>query len=92
MLENGIIIESKGRFLAKDRKKHLLIKDQHPNLEIRFVFSRSKAPIYKGSKTTNAMWAKKYGFKHTEGDIPESWFVEKANPKWLEALAKLIIK
>ena len=24
-----------------DRKKHLLIKEQHPELDIRFVFSRA---------------------------------------------------
>ena len=31
-LPNGIIIESKGRFVQADRKKHLLIKKQHPEL------------------------------------------------------------
>ena len=33
ILNNGIIIETKGRFLAADRRKHLAIKIQHPNLE-----------------------------------------------------------
>ena len=51
-LPNGIIIESKGRFVAADRKKHLLVQKQHPELDIRFVFSNSKAKISKGSKTT----------------------------------------
>ena len=37
-LPNGIIIETKGRFVLDDRKKHLLIKKQHPDLDIRFVF------------------------------------------------------
>lgn len=88
-LENGIVIESKGRFISKDRQKHLFVKDQHPDLEIRFVFSRGSSPIYKGSKTTNASWAEKYGFKWAEGDIPESWFREKPNLKSIEALRKL---
>ena len=38
VLPNGIIIETKGMFTAADRRKHLAIKRQHPNLDIRFVF------------------------------------------------------
>ena len=30
ILPNGVIIESKGRFTTVDRKKHLLVKKQHP--------------------------------------------------------------
>ena len=38
VLSNGIIIETKGQFIAADRRKHLAIKKQHPKLDIRFVF------------------------------------------------------
>ena len=38
VLPNGIIIETKGRFTVADRRKHILIKKQHPKLDIRFVF------------------------------------------------------
>ena len=76
-LPNGIIIETKGRFLASDRAKHLLIKRQHPKLDIRFVFSRAKAPITSGSKTTVAEWATKNGFKWAEKSIPLTWIKEK---------------
>lgn len=72
-LPNGIIIESKGRFVVSDRKKHLLIKKQHPNLDIRFVFSNSKAKINKGSKTTYGMWCDKHGFLYADKLIPEEW-------------------
>jgi hypothetical protein len=89
-LSNGIVIESKGRFLSKDRQKHLLVKDQHPDLEVRFVFSRASAPIYKGSKTTNASWAEKYGFQWAERDIPDEWLKEKPRKKWLKALERLV--
>ena len=41
ILDNGIIIESKGMFTAMDRRKHIAIKRQHPKLDIRFV-SQSK--------------------------------------------------
>ena len=72
-LPNGIIIESKGRFVVADRKKHLLIKKQHPDLDIRFVFSNSRAKINKGSKTTYGMWCDKHGFLYADKLIPEEW-------------------
>ena len=72
-LPNGIIIESKGRFVVADRKKHLLIKKQHPDLDIRFVFSNSRAKINKGSKTTYGMWCDKHGFLFADKLIPEEW-------------------
>jgi hypothetical protein len=78
LLDNGIIVESKGIFKADDRQKHLLIKAQHPELDIRLVFSRANAPIYKGSKTTHAMWATKHGFKFAEKLIPPEWHKEPA--------------
>lgn len=77
ILPNGIIIETKGVWDAEDRKKHLLIKEQHPELDIRFVFNRSKSPIYKGSKTTYASFCEKYGFKYADKKIPEEWLKEK---------------
>lgn len=73
-LPNEIIIETKGRFVASDRKKHLLIKKQHPNKDIRFVFQNSKARINKGSKTTYADWCEKNGFLYADKMIPKEWF------------------
>lgn len=73
VLPNKIIIESKGRFLTADRQKHLLIKQQHPQLDIRFVFQRSANPIAKGSKTTYASWCLKHGFQFADKRIPEEW-------------------
>lgn len=76
VLPNGLIIEAKGIFDAEDRKKHLLIKEQYPHLDIRLVFSRAKAPIYKGSPTTHASWAEHHGFKYAEKLIPQAWLDE----------------
>ena len=75
-LPNGIIIESKGRFVAADRKKHLLIQKQHLFLDIRFVFSNSRAKIAKGSKTTYGDWCDKHGFLYADKLIPEEWIRE----------------
>ena len=76
-LDNGIIIETKGRFLIADRKKHILIKRQHPQLDIRFVFSNSKQKISKGSRTTYADWCTKNGFLYADKEIPVHWLKEK---------------
>ena len=76
LLPNGIIIESKGRFVAADRKKHLLIQKQHIFLDIRFVFSNSKAKLTKGSKTSYGDWCKQHGFLYADKLIPEEWIKE----------------
>lgn len=88
ILFNGIIVETKGRFVTADRQKHLLIKDQHPDLEIRFVFSNPNTRISKQSPTTYAMWCDKHGFKYAKGDIPNAWLIEEPDPLWLPALEK----
>ena len=77
ILPNGIIVEGKGIFDAADREKHLLVAAQHPDLDIRFVFSRSEAPIYPKSPTTMGDWCRKWGFKFADKLIPISWFKEK---------------
>lgn len=77
ILSNGIIVESKGRFMPDDRKKHLLIQKQRPDLDIRFVFSNSRAKIRKGSKTSYGDWCEKHGFLYADKLIPEGWIHEK---------------
>ena len=73
ILPNGIIIESKGRFVLDDRKKHLKVREQNPDLDIRFVFSNSRNKIRKGSKTTYAMWCEKNNFLYADKRIPDEW-------------------
>jgi hypothetical protein len=80
ILPNGIIIETKGRFLTADRQKMILIKQQHPDLDIRFVFSRSAQKIGKKSKTTYAMWCEKNGYPYADVSIPRKWLSEPKRP------------
>ena len=75
-LPNGIVIETKGRFLTEDRQKHLLVKAQHPDLDLRFVFSNSKTKLTKRSTTTYADWCVKNGFMYADKAAPASWFKE----------------
>lgn len=76
VLPNGMIIEAKGRFTQPDRAKFLLIKTQHPELDIRFVFSNSRSKISKDSKTTYADWCKKHRFPYADRNIPQEWLNE----------------
>jgi hypothetical protein len=52
-----------------------LVKQQHPELDIRFVFTSSKSKISKNSKTTYADWCIKHGFKYSDKIIPDEWFL-----------------
>lgn len=76
-LSNGIIIETKGLFVSSDRSKHLLIKAQHPELDIRFVFTRSKNKLSRKSKTTYGDWCDRHGFKYADELIPIEWMKER---------------
>lgn len=89
LLTNGIIVESKGRYLTEDRQKMLLIKQQYPDLDVRLVFSNSKAKINKRSPTTYAMWSEKNGFPYADKLIPSVWLKESPNLKSLAAIKKL---
>jgi hypothetical protein len=79
-LPNGIRVETKGRFVAADRKKHLLVKEHNPHMDIRFVFSNSKNKISKNSKTTYGDWCDKNGYKYADKLIPNEWFLEENRP------------
>lgn len=76
-LDNGIIIETKGLFDSEDRRKHVAIKQQHPELNIRFVFSNASAKLYKGSKSRYYEWCEKNDFLWAHRIIPEAWLKEK---------------
>lgn len=75
-LPNGIIVETKGRFVTADRLKHLEIQKQYPELDIRFVFSNSQQKISKTSKTTYAAWCEKHGYLYADKAIPDAWLAE----------------
>ena len=93
LLNNGIILEVKGRFVLEDRKKHLFIKKQKPELDIRFIFDNPKAKLYKGGKMTNGTWCDKYKFKYSslrEG-VPEEWINERKRKNNLYGILSEII-
>lgn len=89
LLPNGVIVETKGRFVTNDRQKHLAIKKQEPDLDIRFVFSRSAALISKGAKTTYGGWCSANQFQFTDAFIPAQWWQEPVNEASLTRVRSL---
>jgi len=80
-INNSFIVEAKGAFNSQDRKKHKLIKAQHPKLDIRFIFSNSKTKIGKKSLTTYGKWCELNNFKYhcvqsTKTPFPKEWLEE----------------
>jgi hypothetical protein len=70
-------LEFKGYpFTAADRKKYILVREQNPKIDLRFVFSDVKRKIGKNSKTTCGDWAEKHGFKYAHKSIPDKWLEE----------------
>lgn len=67
--------ENKGRFLAADRKKMLMVKAQNPKILVRILLQRD-IPIRKGSKTLLSDWCTKHGFDYAispTGAVPARW-------------------
>ncbi len=72
VLDNGVIIEAKGFFRKEHQRKHREIKKQHPELDIRFVFSNINSRV-QGSKLTCAKWCERYNFQYAQEVIPKEW-------------------
>ena len=71
--ENNFFIEVKGLFTSSDRGKHLLLKKQHPDLDLRFLFMNANNKLYKGSKTTYGGWCDRHDYKWCQGFVPKEW-------------------
>lgn len=78
-LINGILLEGKGYLSShQERHKYVLLKQQHPDLDLRFVFDNPNK-LCGGTKMTHAKWAEKYGFPYCSiKDIEQivSWVKE----------------
>ncbi len=75
-----IYIECKGNgymWTGSTRSKHLQIKKQFPEADLRFVFGNPNAKISKGAKLTNKDWCSRHGFICAPRDvIPQEWLNE----------------
>ena len=77
-LPSGVYVEAKGEVTAADRKKHLLVRDQHPTEEIRFVFQTPNRYMSASKSGTYASWCDDNGFQYAKGEIPKAWLKENA--------------
>lgn len=89
ILPNGIIVEVKGYFESDDRSKHLKVREEHPGLDVRFVFSTADKTIGKKSSTTYGAWCEAKGFLYAVKSIPRAWLLEAPNGASLAAIANL---
>lgn len=74
-----LLIEGKG-YLSdhQERTKYVLLKQQYPELDLRFVFDNPNK-LCGGTKYTHAKWADKWGFKYCsikDVDVIKSWIHE----------------
>ena len=76
VLDNGIILEVKGFWSTADWRKHVEIKNQHSELDIRLVFDNSKRKIRKGSKTSYGNWCEKKNISYCDRVVPQEWLHE----------------
>jgi hypothetical protein len=90
VLPNGIIIETKGRFVTEDRTKHRLIREQYPTLDIRFIFSNPNVKIGKKSKTTYGMWCQRLDIPYATRSIPGAWLREPLCERRWQAIRELL--
>lgn len=76
---NGIYWECKG-YLSDytERRKYVLLKEQYPDLDLRFVFDNVNK-LCGGTKMTHGAWAEKYNFKYCsikDVDVIKQWTEE----------------
>jgi hypothetical protein len=66
-------IEYKGVLDLETRKKMVRVRDQHPELDVRFVFQKAGNKIRKGSPTSYSKWCDQNGFQWADNKIPREW-------------------
>lgn len=75
ILDNGIIIEVKGRLDRESIRKMIAVRKQYPDHDIRFLFmeANKKVPF---QKQTHEKWADRNGYKWAVGVVPQEWIDE----------------
>lgn len=82
-LKNGVIIETKGRFTAADRRKMLAVQSEHPDLDIKMLFMRDNK-IHKRSLVKYSEWCVVHNYDYAIGTFKEDWLHEKEATKTVE--------
>lgn len=69
-LNNGVIIEAKGRFTVKDRKISLAMKKQGIHVVMLFQFDNK---LSRKSKTRYSEWCTQHGIDYAIRELKEEW-------------------
>lgn len=77
-LDNGVIIEAKGRFTPKDRKIALAMKEAGTPTKMLFQFNNK---LSRKSKTRYSDWCKKNEIDYAIRNVPDEWLGEDATWK-----------
>ena len=72
-VSKDVYVETKGRFVAADRKKAIYIRDQHPEVRILYVFQRPNNTLSKASSTTYGEWCDKNGLQWCAFSDTDNW-------------------
>jgi len=76
ILNNGVIVETKGFLSKEDRRKMVAVKAANPSLDIRFCFQNAKTKLSRGKKRSLSYgdWATRNGFPWCHKTIPADWY------------------
>jgi hypothetical protein len=86
---NGIVLQSIGYLDGALRQKLLLLKKQHPALDLRLILRSPNARLSKRSGTTAAMWCGRFKFQYAATVPPKAWLSEPVNLKSLAVVASM---
>jgi hypothetical protein len=70
------LIEIKGYLRPDDRAKMKMVKEQHPDIDLRIVFQKDNK-LNAQSQTTYTQWARKLDIPYAVGHIPKEWYHRK---------------
>ncbi|MTD92897.1 hypothetical protein GIW81_00955 [Hyphomicrobium sp. xq] len=90
VLPNGIAIEVKGFLLMDSRKTLLLVREQHPDLDLRLVINKLTARVQGLKKLNLAQWCDKFGFAWAVGAVPLDWLKERPKAKRVKAIEAFV--
>lgn len=71
-----VYVEAKGRLDPDSKRKMVAVRKNHPDIDIRFLFSRNQK-LYRGAKMTYTEWVERNNFNgwHVGREIPLEWLV-----------------
>ena len=72
VLDNGVIIEYKGRLTSQDRTKLVAVAKSNPDRRIRLLFG-SDNKLTKNNEKRYSQWAAEHGFDYAIGTPPRRW-------------------